>query len=149
VTVGAHTISHPVLANESDARARSEIQDSVAELSDMIGTAVTTFAYPNGTEGLDFTAREQRMLRDTGVRIAVSTVAGVCGPGTNPLVVPRGGYPSLEGESAARTTLRLLFPSLYERVRRLTGRSDIAGAAERRAIYALGLFPSCSRVSSS
>jgi hypothetical protein len=141
VTIGGHTMSHPVLANESDARARWEIQQSIADLSDMIGRSVTTFAYPNGTGGLDFTEREQRVLRESGVRLAVSTDAGVCSPGTNPLAVPRGGYPSLEPESSARTTFRLLFPSLYERVRRLTGRRDIAGAEQRRAIYALGLFP--------
>jgi len=149
VAVGGHTMSHPVLANESDARARWEIQQSVAELSDMIGRPVTTFAYPNGTEGLDFTEREQRVLRESGVTVAVSTDAGVCGPRTNPFAVPRGGCPSLEGESVARMTFRLLFPSLYERVRRLAGRPDVAGSEQRRAIYALGLFPAHSRVSRS
>lgn len=140
VNVGAHTMRHPVLANESDERARWEIEESVAELSDMLGRAVDTFAYPNGTEGLDFAGREQRVLRESGVRVAMSTDAGVCDSRTNPLAVPRGGYPGLGKESAARMTARVLFPSLYERLRRLTGRSDVAGAHDRRVIHARGLF---------
>jgi peptidoglycan/xylan/chitin deacetylase (PgdA/CDA1 family) len=141
VNVGAHTMRHPVLANESDERARWEIEASVTGLSDLLGRTVDMFAYPNGTEGLDFTGREQRVLRECGVRVAVCTDAGVCGPRTNPLAVPRGGHPSLEGEPAARMTARVLFPALYERLRRLTRRSDVSGAQDRRAIYARRLFP--------
>ena len=141
VTLGAHTMRHPVLANETDAYARSEIEQSIDELTDMIGRRVTMFAYPNGTEGLDFTAREQHVLQDAGIRVAMTTDPGDCSPRTNPLAVPRGGYPSLGNESTVRMTVRVLWPTLYERLRRVTGRSDVSGAEQRRAIYALGIFP--------
>jgi peptidoglycan/xylan/chitin deacetylase (PgdA/CDA1 family) len=141
VSVGAHTMRHPVLANETDACARVEIEQSIDELSELIGRRMTMFAYPNGTEGLDFTAREQRVLGNAGIRVAMTTDAGGCFPQTNPLAVPRGGYPSLGDESTVRMTMRVLWPGLYERLRRITGRSDVSGTEQRRAIYALGIFP--------
>lgn len=131
VTIGAHTCDHPVLANETDERSREEILSSVRELTDLIGRPIQTFAYPNGTEGLDFGPREVRYLQEAGVTVAFATDVGFFGPSTNPLAVARGGCPALEGESGLKTRARLALLPLWDRLSR---RATQAG--ERRAIAA-------------
>ena len=70
VTLGAHSMNHPILANESDDVAEREIAGSVNALQALLGRPVDFFAYPNGARGLDYGAREQRLLREWGVRLA-------------------------------------------------------------------------------
>jgi peptidoglycan/xylan/chitin deacetylase (PgdA/CDA1 family) len=137
VTVGGHTMDHPVLGNESGERARAEIQESVAALERMIDRPVTSFAYPNGTEGFDFGPREQDLLRGAGVQIAFSTDPGFVGQRTNPYAVPRGGCPSLEGEPESRTLSRLLLLPVWQHLSRLRARSRPTEAEERARIRAL------------
>jgi peptidoglycan/xylan/chitin deacetylase (PgdA/CDA1 family) len=140
VTVGGHTIDHPVLGNETDERAAAEIRGSVAALSEMVSRPVIAFAYPNGTEGLDFGAREQKLVGGAGVRLAFSTDVGFFHSGTNRLAIPRGGCPSLQGESRIWTTGRLMFLSVWDRVRQILHPTHRSEAAERRAIRNLGVF---------
>jgi len=63
VAVGAPTQNHPILANETEQTSRYEIQSSILELSDMLGTQVKYFAYPNGIPSLDFGEREIDVLK--------------------------------------------------------------------------------------
>jgi peptidoglycan/xylan/chitin deacetylase (PgdA/CDA1 family) len=137
VTLGGHTMDHPVLGNESEERARAEIQESVASLARMIDRPVTAFAYPNGTEGFDFGQREQNILRGAGVQIAFSTDPGFVGQRTNAYAVPRGGCPGLEGEPESRTASRLLLLPVWSRLSRLRARSRPTEAEERARIRAL------------
>lgn len=137
VTVGAHTMDHPVLGNESDDRARVEIEGSVAALASMIGMPVTSFAYPNGTEGFDYGRREQDVLRGAGVKIAFGTDPGFVGPRTNAYAVPRGGCPSLEGEPESRTAMRVLLLPVWQRLTRLRAPARPTEAEERTRIRAL------------
>lgn len=58
VDIGAHTLTHPILANETDLRAEEEICSSITRLEAMLGHPVLTFAYPNGVPGVNFGARE-------------------------------------------------------------------------------------------
>ena len=141
VTAGAHTIDHPVLGNETDDRAGVEIRQSVADLAEMLDRPVTAFAYPNGSEGFDFGAREQHFLRDAGIRVAFATDVGFFDPTTNPLAIPRGGCPSLQGESRAWTMARLMFLPFFDRGRQLMRPRALSEAGERRAIKALQIFP--------
>jgi peptidoglycan/xylan/chitin deacetylase (PgdA/CDA1 family) len=140
VTVGAHTINHPVLANESAEQAEAEIRDSIGELSDMLGTRVDRFAYPNGAEGLDFSEREQRLVAKYGVQAAVTTDVGFVRAGTHALALPRGGCPSLQGDSSFWRLARLTFLPAWDRVRGLAHPRRMSQADERRAIKALGHF---------
>lgn len=140
VVVGGHTINHPVLANETDAQAEYEIVESVRRLREMLGHTVTRFAYPNGTEGLDFTAREQRMLQAAGVNAAVTTDVGFVPRALNRWALPRGGCPSLQGEAWAVRAARLAFLPFWNGARQL-GRRAASQAEERRAIRAAGVIP--------
>ncbi len=75
MAVGAHTMNHPILKNEDDASSKFEIEASVGDLSTLLGSRVTTFAYPNGIPGMDFGEREVKLLGASGIRLAFTTEA--------------------------------------------------------------------------
>lgn len=129
VTVGAHSLNHPILANEGDETARQEIAGSVAALQALLGRTVDIFAYPNGARGLDFGAREEKLLQECGVRLAFATDSGFFGTATEPLAIPRS---ALSGDESPREILaRLAAVPLWNRLRK--GRE----AKERRELRRL------------
>lgn len=73
VSIGAHTMSHPILMNEDDATCEYEVGASVSELSALLGWQVRYFAYPNGIAGVDFGEREGKVLRSSGIQMAFTT----------------------------------------------------------------------------
>jgi peptidoglycan/xylan/chitin deacetylase (PgdA/CDA1 family) len=89
MTIGAHTVSHPILSSISNAEARAEIADSRARLQDIIQAKVSLFAYPNGKPGRDFEERHAAMLRSQGFDAAVTTAWGAARAGTDPFYLPR------------------------------------------------------------
>jgi peptidoglycan/xylan/chitin deacetylase (PgdA/CDA1 family) len=48
ITIGSHTISHPLLTQESDQRIETEIADSKLDLETRLKSDVKHFAYPDG-----------------------------------------------------------------------------------------------------
>jgi peptidoglycan/xylan/chitin deacetylase (PgdA/CDA1 family) len=70
VTLGAHTLNHPILKNENNCNSKFEITKSVSELSELLDHPVHFFAYPNGISQLDFTGREKTFLSACGIRRA-------------------------------------------------------------------------------
>lgn len=96
VVIGAHTLNHPILANEVDATSEKEINDSILGLAEILGHDVRYFAFPNGLPGLDFNARELDYLRNNNCRIAFSTVPRDFSLNDNPLSIPRYGISNLE-----------------------------------------------------
>lgn len=136
VSVGAHTMTHPVLANEKPGRAAWEVEESVAALSALLDRKVTAFAYPNGTE-LDFGPREQDALERAGVTLAFTMIPGFVSGECHPLAVPRGGCPNVEGESAILTAARLVCLPWWDRFREATGRRS----SERLERLAIRAFP--------
>jgi peptidoglycan/xylan/chitin deacetylase (PgdA/CDA1 family) len=89
VSIGAHTQNHPILANESDEVARYEIQTSVQELGELLGTQIEYFAFPNGKPTLDFGQREIKYLKESGIKIAFSTQSKNFDKHDDPLSIPR------------------------------------------------------------
>ncbi len=115
VTLGAHSMHHPILANELDDVAEREIAGSVNVLQSLLGRPVDVFAYPNGARGLDYGVREQRRLREWGVRLAFTTDTGLFGEHTNSLAIPRA---ALSGhESMREIQARLLAVPVWDRLR--------------------------------
>ena len=112
VEVGAHTLSHPVLSNETDRRSATEIEESVKMLREMLGRPVRSFAYPNGLKGVDFGSREMETVKKCGVECAYSVNPGVLGRG-DVLSIPRVG--SLNRLKLGR--IGLILPSLHDQVR--------------------------------
>lgn len=91
VEVGAHTITHPILSNETHECATNEIVSSINQLSKLLNKPVRTFAYPNGLYGLDFSDREINILKSNGIETAFSVNPGYVKRSTNPYVIPRIG----------------------------------------------------------
>jgi len=76
ITIGAHTMNHPILQNETAENSSYEIEESINELEKLMGCKIHYFAYPNGTYGLDYGNREIDTLRSTSIKLAFSTDVG-------------------------------------------------------------------------
>jgi peptidoglycan/xylan/chitin deacetylase (PgdA/CDA1 family) len=87
--IGAHTVTHPILARSSDAAARAEIEASCAEIRSLCADRPLLFAYPNGFPGRDFRPEHAAMVAAAGVRAAVTTQFGVCRASSGPFMLPR------------------------------------------------------------
>ncbi len=87
--IGAHPVSHAVLAALSNAEARAEIAAGRARLEDVIQAPVRLFAYPSGRPGRDFEKRHANMLRSQGFDAAVTSAWGAARPDTDPFELPR------------------------------------------------------------
>jgi peptidoglycan/xylan/chitin deacetylase (PgdA/CDA1 family) len=87
--VGAHTVSHPILRTLDDQTARQEIQGNRAALERIIGTAVRSFAYPNGKLGDDYTERDRDLVESLGFDYALSTQRGVATGESDRFQLPR------------------------------------------------------------
>lgn len=70
ITIGSHTVSHPILTKCSHLESSYEIKSSKEELEKIINKPVKYFAYPNGNYGL----REIEILKDNGYTAAFSTI---------------------------------------------------------------------------
>jgi peptidoglycan/xylan/chitin deacetylase (PgdA/CDA1 family) len=87
--IGAHTVTHPILAHVDDATARKEIAQGRSELQSITGTAVDYFAYPNGRPGRDYAPVHVAMVREAGFRAALSTAQHCATPADNRFELPR------------------------------------------------------------
>jgi peptidoglycan/xylan/chitin deacetylase (PgdA/CDA1 family) len=87
--IGAHTVTHPILAQLNPERAKSEIRDSKHRLEAVTGSPVTLFAYPNGKPGRDYRHEHVGMVRELGFEAAVSTAWGVAHAKSDPFQLPR------------------------------------------------------------
>ena len=87
--IGAHTVSHPILAKLTDAQARAEIGDSKRFLEELLGERITVFAYPNGKPGEDYSPQSVEVVRSLGFVGAVSTQWGASRMGDDPLQIKR------------------------------------------------------------
>jgi peptidoglycan/xylan/chitin deacetylase (PgdA/CDA1 family) len=87
--IGAHCVTHPILARVPAETARREIVESKSRLESVLGSRVRSFAYPNGRPGKDYTREHVAMVRDAGFSAAVSTAWGAAAHGTDLYQVPR------------------------------------------------------------
>ncbi|MFC5490336.1 polysaccharide deacetylase family protein [Dokdonella soli] len=91
MSVGGHTVDHPILASLTDEQARIQITENRNDLAALIGTAPTLFAYPNGKPGTDYTIAHARMVEEAGYRAAFSTGWGVATRRSSKFQLPRIG----------------------------------------------------------
>ena len=95
VTIGAHSLHHPILKNEDDNRSRTEITASINGLQQLLGHAIRYFAYPNGRPGIDFGEREMQYVRENNIAMAFSSELDHLSPPVNMLSVARTGFPRM------------------------------------------------------
>jgi len=89
-TIGAHTMTHPMLSRVTSGRARTEIVGSRDAIADMTGRVPRAFAYPNGTAA-DYTPEVVDLVRRAGFTCAVTTRFGINTAKTSPWELRRGG----------------------------------------------------------
>ena len=75
VTIGAHTLSHCVLSQETESDALKEINESKREIEEHIGKPCEHFAYPYGDRQA-VGRRDAMLAQKAGFLTAVSTRSG-------------------------------------------------------------------------
>jgi peptidoglycan/xylan/chitin deacetylase (PgdA/CDA1 family) len=91
VEIGAHTVHHPILANESDSFAREEILDSILQLESLLLHPINCFAFPNGRPNIDFGFREIDVLKSSSCKMAFSMRCKDVSIKDNMFSIPRYG----------------------------------------------------------
>jgi peptidoglycan/xylan/chitin deacetylase (PgdA/CDA1 family) len=79
VTIGAHTVNHPMLGKVSEEAVRSELKMSRSAIEARLGIRPQHFAYPVG-DATSAGPREFRIAADLGFKTAVTTRPGVLFP---------------------------------------------------------------------
>ncbi|HNW56141.1 MAG TPA: polysaccharide deacetylase family protein [Bacteroidales bacterium] len=123
VTVGAHTILHPILANEDSEVSKNEIKLSFELLSDSLGHDIKYFAYPNGLYDFDYGQREISILKDSGCVCAFSTSAGRFNRGSDLYSIPRIGLSCYD--SRPYINAKLITGSYWDLIRKIKPGNEI------------------------
>jgi peptidoglycan/xylan/chitin deacetylase (PgdA/CDA1 family) len=100
VDVGAHTVTHPLLADLPYAAQRAEIRESKVHLENILGRSVTSFSYPNGSSSPGTRA----IVRESGFCCACASYSDVVWAGSDCFHLPRFWMSDWNG----RTLLRWL-----------------------------------------
>jgi len=112
MSIGGHTVNHPILSTVDDDTARREIVENRAALHGITGIWPMTFAYPNGKPGADYGPRHARIVREAGYTSAVSTAYGVGDRATDRYEYPRV---ALSKTTYTKVFLQLMRASSYVR----------------------------------
>lgn len=79
MTIGAHSLSHPILGRASEELAWREISESRNVLEKALGQTVWAFGYPFGNAAT-VTGRDLRLAEQAGFHCAFMNVGGGFGP---------------------------------------------------------------------
>ena len=82
--IGAHTVTHPILAKLTLKQAKEEIVNGKDQLEELTGKKIILFAYPNGKYGKDYNEDHVNLVRRVGFTGAVTTEWGVSDRFTDP-----------------------------------------------------------------
>ncbi len=87
--IGAHTVTHPIMARLSLDDARREVTSSRDAIQETLGEPVGLFAYPNGNPGIDYLPEHAALVRELGFAAAVCTGWGAADQATDTMQLPR------------------------------------------------------------
>ncbi|HZW40176.1 MAG TPA: polysaccharide deacetylase family protein [Ignavibacteriaceae bacterium] len=107
ITIGAHTLNHPILQNEDDNISRYEIKESIFELSTLLNQQIKYFAYPNGIPNMDFTLREKTYLRELDIHLSFTTEPKNFSIKSDTMCIPRMGVTDSESMPFFKTKMFL------------------------------------------
>ena len=85
ISVGSHTINHPILTSETPLQALWQLAESKKMIEVNIGKNVLSFAYPNGV----FNENVQKLVKKAGYLCAFTTQWGKNTHNTNPHLLKR------------------------------------------------------------
>jgi peptidoglycan/xylan/chitin deacetylase (PgdA/CDA1 family) len=95
VTIGAHTVTHPMLTGLEDATCYREISDSKLACEAIIGAPAKSFAYPFG----DFDAKAREAVKTAGFTLACSTKEGPAFTTSDIFALPRIHVSNWDGDA--------------------------------------------------
>jgi peptidoglycan/xylan/chitin deacetylase (PgdA/CDA1 family) len=101
VEIGAHTVTHPALAELSLAAQRIEIQESKKRLEEILGHTVMSFAYPFGSRR-HYTPETAAIVQELGFSSACAGFPGLVGPGSDCFQLPRCVMRNWNGDDFAK-----------------------------------------------
>lgn len=76
LTIGAHTVNHPCLANLSEQEQYDEISQSIQKLELLLHRKITVFSYPFGTKK-DYDARTINICKKEHIKKAAANFSGI------------------------------------------------------------------------
>jgi peptidoglycan/xylan/chitin deacetylase (PgdA/CDA1 family) len=85
MSFGSHTVTHTPLSQESEERMRNELAYSKQFLEELLGTPITTIAYPEGS----YNALAIRIAGELGYDMGFSVKSGVCTRQDPSFIIPR------------------------------------------------------------
>lgn len=103
-TIGSHTLTHPVLAEQTTADSARELADSRRRLSDMLGTDTTLLAYPYGTRQT-VSRRDRDLAQEAGYQAAFLDAVGALSRGLDRYALPRCKVLGSDGMQVFRATI--------------------------------------------
>lgn len=89
MTIGSHTVSHPILSRIGMRAVEREVADSKEVLESITGKSVRLFAYPNGRPNTDYRLEHVELVQRLGYRAAVSASIGVASSKSDQYQLPR------------------------------------------------------------
>ncbi|MGI8504173.1 MAG: polysaccharide deacetylase family protein [Hassallia sp.] len=98
IEVGAHTVTHPFLATISPEAQLHEIQENKAQLEEIFGHAIESFAYPHG----NYNSETSEIVRQAGFTCACTTNANIVGKNSDRFQLPRFAVENWDGEEFAK-----------------------------------------------
>jgi len=105
IEIGAHSVTHPVLASLPQERQRAEIVGSKQQLEAILGRAVDRFAYPHGAPE-HFTRETAVLVREAGFRSACANWRGAVDANSDRFALPRCAVRGWDGDKLARRLWR-------------------------------------------
>jgi len=98
ISIGAHSVTHPLLTSLGSEEQRREIHRSKQQLEDLLGRSVETFAYPWGAASEE----TERLVCEAGFLWASGGFIDVVSRGSNPYDLPRLWVPDVDGDRFAK-----------------------------------------------
>lgn len=114
MTIGAHTVTHPILSSLPDSEALAEMQESRILLEEVIGRAVRHLAYPNGPGVSNFNATTGQLAEKAGFSSASTSRRGIVSADSDRFALPRQGinYKLNQGDFAFKVEEHAFSPML-------------------------------------
>lgn len=95
MTIGAHTVDHPPLPAHAAHAQLDQILRSRDQLQAILGSPVTTFAYPHG----EFSPETIQLLHDTDFECAVTVQQKLASRSSDAMRLPRFGVKDIDGSA--------------------------------------------------
>lgn len=103
--IGAHTVTHPLLAAQTPDVQEAEVRGSKQWLEDFLNRPVKTFSYPYGGRDTHYNAQSVASVRKAGFVRACTTCCRAVGRSDAPQELPRINVTDMNGEEFEKLLL--------------------------------------------